>query len=98
MAIDPTPSRQDAENISERVTLVTTKDAWQSAGASGSKIRTITNRVQSRAKEIGERARNMDETTVPDAFRRIPKYVSPRVHSWLDFAVSTYFLGLGIWF
>jgi hypothetical protein len=98
MAIDPTPLRQDAEDISERVTLVTTKEAWETGSDSDSKIRKITDRVQSRAKEIGERARNVDETTIPDAFRRVPKYISPRVHSWLAFAVSTYFVGLGVWF
>jgi hypothetical protein len=96
MAIDPTP-RQDTEQLSERVTLVTTKDAWQASEA-GSKIRKITDRVQSRAREIGESARNVDETTIPDAFQRVPKYISPRVHAWLDFAVGTYYLGLGVWF
>lgn len=46
--------------------------------------------------ELGELPIN--EATIPDAFRRAPKFISPRVHAWLDFAVTTYFLGLGAWF
>lgn len=38
-----------------------------------------------------------DEATIPDAFRRVPKFISPRVHAWLDIAVTGYFLGLGGW-
>jgi len=41
---------------------------------------------------------NLDEATVPDAFRNVPKMVSPKVHAWLDVAVTGYFLGLGLWF
>jgi len=63
------------------------------------KVTQITNRVQSAVKRVGRRLpKNVDETTIPDAFHGVPKYISPRVHSWLDFAVSTYFLGLGVWF
>ena len=62
------------------------------------KVSEISHRVQSGAREIGGKVRNVDETTIPDSFRRVPKYISPRVHSWLDFAVSTYFFGLGVWF
>jgi hypothetical protein len=38
------------------------------------------------------------ETTIPDAFERAPKFISPNVHRWLDVAVTGYFLGLGAWF
>jgi hypothetical protein len=38
---------------------------------------------------------NVSESTVPDAFRKMPKFISPRVHSWLDAAVTGYFLVLG---
>ena len=58
----------------------------------------ITDRMQSQVQQVGRRLRDVDETTIPDAFRGVPKYISPRAHSWLDFAVSTYFLGLGVWF
>jgi hypothetical protein len=40
----------------------------------------------------------MDETTVPDAFQKVPKIITPRVHAWLDVAVTGYFAGLGVWF
>ncbi|MBZ5490142.1 MAG: hypothetical protein LAO76_04330 [Acidobacteriia bacterium] len=37
----------------------------------------------------------IDETTIPDTFANIPKLISPRVHAWLDVAVTGYFLTLG---
>lgn len=40
---------------------------------------------------------NLNEATIPDAFRKVPKLISPRVHAWLDFAVTAYFLGVGVW-
>jgi hypothetical protein len=40
----------------------------------------------------------MDETTVPDSFQKVPKIITPRVHAWLDVAVTGYFAGLGVWF
>lgn len=38
----------------------------------------------------------INETTIPDAFVDMPKLISPRVHRWLDVAVTGYFLTLGI--
>ena len=64
----------------------------------------ISDRIESGMQQVGRQMRDqmqgvdVDETTIPDAFRRAPKLISPRVHAWLDFAVSSYFLGLGIWF
>jgi hypothetical protein len=61
-------------------------------------------RIQSGITEITRQTRSrlsrldVDETTVPDAFRKAPKFISPRVHKWLDIAVTGYFLGLGVWF
>lgn len=57
-------------------------------------------RVAAGMKEVGRKMRELDinEATIPDAFRNVPKLVTPRVHAWLDFAVTTYFLGLGVWF
>jgi hypothetical protein len=51
-------------------------------------------------KQVGRQVRELDvdEGTVPDAFRSVPKMISPKVHAWLDFAVTSYFLGLGAWF
>jgi|SRR5436190_2575323 len=60
--------------------------------------------VKARVDEAGEKMRstlkgmNVDEATVPDAFRRVPKIITPRVHSWLDLAVTGYFLAAGAWF
>jgi hypothetical protein len=40
----------------------------------------------------------IDETTIPDTFANVPKLISPRVHAWLDVAVTGYFLALGVIF
>ncbi len=65
-----------------------------------SKVSEMSDRTQARVQEMGRQVREMevDEATVPDAFRGVPKYISPRVHRWLDVAVTGYFVGLGIWF
>lgn len=94
MTSDPNELKKQTENISDKVTDYARKTANQAA----SRVSEIKDRAQSSAKQIRTGMRNVDETSIPDAFRRVPKYVSPRVHSWLDFAVSTYFLGLGVWF
>jgi hypothetical protein len=41
---------------------------------------------------------DVDESTIPDAFRDVPKMISPGVHRWLDIAVTGYFLSLGVLF
>src|SRR5919201_4163252 len=41
---------------------------------------------------------DFDETTIPDAFRKMPKFISPRLHAWLDVAVTGYFLAIGALF
>jgi len=58
------------------------------------------NRVSDIAKSGMDAIRRMDisESTIPDAFSNMPKFISPRVHAWLDVAVTGYFLGLGAWF
>ena len=56
-------------------------------------VRQMGRNVQSRIEDL-----EVDETTIPDTFRSVPKLISPRVHAWLDAAVTTYFLGLGVWF
>lgn len=61
-------------------------------------------RAADNVKEMGRKAQsridemNIDEATIPDAFGKVPKLISPRVHKWLDVAVTSYFMGLGIWF
>jgi hypothetical protein len=56
-------------------------------------LRDANRRVRAELKELG-----LNEATIPDAFRKAPKLISPKVHAWLDFGVTGYFLGLGILF
>jgi hypothetical protein len=51
-------------------------------------------------KRVGKQVSELDvdESTVPDAFRDVPKLISPKMHAWLDVATTAYFLGLGVWF
>jgi hypothetical protein len=51
--------------------------------------------------DMADQTRSMisriDEATIPDAFRGVPKVISPRVHAWLDAAVVAYFVGVAGW-
>lgn len=89
-AFDSNALKAHSEQMSER--------AGNYAQQATEKVSEITGRAQSAVTHLSRRAPGVDETTIPDAFRGVPKYISPRVHSWFDFAVSTYFLGLGVWF
>lgn len=77
--------------------------AAEYAREAADRVSDLTDKVQSNVRQMGRRVQeqlgniDVDETTIPDAFRNAPKYISPRVHGWLDFAVTTYFLGLGVW-
>ncbi len=88
--------KQPLKEVSEQVTELSQQAA--------DRITSMGQRVSSKARQVGRKVQsgmreiNVDETTIPDAFRKMPKPISPRVHSWLDFAVTTYFLGLGVWF
>jgi len=55
--------------------------------------------IENKVREITDRVSDLDisEETIPDAFRNMPKFISPRVHAWLDVAVTGYFLGLCGW-
>jgi hypothetical protein len=82
----------------------TMNQASDYAREAASRVSDIGDRIESGMKQVGRQMRSqmegvdVEETTVPDAFRRVPKLISPRVHAWLDFAVSSYFIGLGVWF
>jgi hypothetical protein len=89
-AFDSNAPEQQSENVLDKVGDYAPQEIH--------KVSEIRDRGQSVVKHLAQRARQVDETTIPDAFRGVPKYISPRVHSWLDFAVTTYFLGLGVWF
>jgi len=55
-----------------------------------SEIGGVSRQVRSSLKKI-----DINEATIPDAFRNVPKIVSPRVHAWLDAAVTGYYVVLG---
>jgi hypothetical protein len=89
---DPNALKQENE---------TTRDkAGNYAREAADRVTEMSDRVQSGVRQVGRQMRDIevDESTIPDAFRRVPKLISPHVHAWLDFAVTTYFLGLGVWF
>lgn len=89
-------SKPSASDISEK--------ASNYARDAANRVSEMTDRIDSGMKKVGQQMRDqidkvdIDETTVPDVFRNVPKYITPKVHAWLDFAVTTYFLGLGVWF
>jgi len=70
------------------------------AQEASNRVSEMADRAQTRVHEMGRQMRDIevDEATIPDAFHGVPKYISPRVHRWLDVAVTGYFIGLGIWF
>ena len=82
----------------------TSQRAANYAQEAASRVSDIADRIDSGMKKVGQQMRDqidkvdIDETTIPDAFQKVPKYITPKVHAWLDFAVTTYFLGLGVWF
>jgi len=53
--------------------------------------------LNSATRELKSRMKRfpVSESTIPDAFGGVPKMISPRVHAWLDVAVTGYFLVLG---
>jgi hypothetical protein len=55
------------------------------------------NNLSDQIKSGVEAIRNsgINEATIPDAFSNMPKFISPRIHAWLDVAVTGYFLTLG---
>jgi hypothetical protein len=91
------------DNTSKQPSEMSEKAASYAQEAA-SRVSEITDRIDSGMKKVGQQMRDqmdnvdVDEATIPDAFRKVPKYISPKVHAWLDFAVTTYFLGLGVWF
>ncbi len=65
----------------------------ETADRVGSKVKEMGRQVQSNLRDV-----DFSEATIPDAFRKVPKTISPRVHSWLDLAVTVYFVAIGTWF
>ena len=95
--------KENTENPKQPLKEVSEQVAEFSRDAAD-RVTNIKERVTSKARQVGRsvqsglRDMHMDEATIPDAFEDMPKPISPRIHAWLDFAVTTYFLGLGIWF
>jgi hypothetical protein len=83
-----------------------TVDQVTDANVSGmaDRINEITKRVETGLNETTQelraklRERKIDGETLPDVFKRVPKLIPPRVHAWLDAAVTGYFLVLGTLF
>lgn len=84
--------KQQADNTYEK--------AGNYAQQAANRVSEMSDRVQSGVKQMGRQVREMkvDEATIPDVFHGVPKVISPRTHKWLDVAVTSYFIGLGIWF
>jgi hypothetical protein len=59
--------------------------------------KTIASGVHELAGQVrsGLKGLNLSESTVPNTFRNFPKLISPRVHLWLDTAVTAYFCAVG---
>jgi len=51
--------------------------------------------LNSATRELKSRMKRFPVSAIPDAFGGVPKMISPRVHAWLDVAVTGYFLVLG---
>ena len=75
----------DLQDIADRVTKI--------EGQIETGLNQASRELRSRIERV-----NLGEATVPDAFRNVRKVISPKVHAWLDVAVTGYFLGIGLWF
>jgi len=88
---------QKAQNIAERVTDMNMQDV-------SDRVSDIGDRIQSGLSQANQKVRSgikeldVNESTVPDAFRKMPKFISPQAHAWLDAATTAYFVVLGFWF
>ena len=97
-------NKSSQENNQQQNTNETFEKVSNYAQEAASRVSEITDRIDSGMKQVARdvksqvRKMNVDETTIPDAFRGVPKTISPQVHKWLDVAVTGYFAALGIWF
>ena len=82
-----------AQEIAERAADFSLQDAADRVSEVGERMQSGIEEVNQHVGSVVERI-NFDETTIPDAFRKVPKLISPKVHRWLDIAVSGYFVGL----
>ncbi len=87
--------RQRAEHVANQAVNAGVKGAVPAAREFGT---AVTDGATEAASKIRSVVQRIDDATVPDAFRKVPKLISPGVHAWLDVAVTGYFAALGIWF
>jgi hypothetical protein len=88
---------EQAQNFVEKTTRVNVSDVAERVNDIGKQVEAGLNSAARRVKsEIS--GVNFTESTVPDMFRGMPKFISPRLHRWLDVAVTGYFAMLGAFF
>jgi hypothetical protein len=88
---------EQAQNFVEKTTRVNVSDVAERVNDIGKQVEAGLNSAARRVKsEIS--GVNFTESTVPDMFRGMPKFISPRLHRWLDVAVTGYFAMLGAYF
>lgn len=83
------------EKFAESLNNGDVQDVISEVSERGEKVR---ENLQEVGREIHSRMKDLNITsaTVPDAFRKAPKFISPKVHRWLDVAVTGYFAVLSI--
>jgi len=87
----------DQPNMNDNSSESMMHNAKDQIGETADKMRSGISEVK-RQVQSGMGNMGVNEATIPDAFRNMPKMISPGIHRWLDVAVSGYFLGLGTWF
>lgn len=83
------------ENFAERLSSGDVQGVISEVSERGEQMREDIKEV---GREIHSRIEEMNITsaTVPDAFKKAPKFISPGVHRWLDVAVTGYFAVLSV--
>jgi hypothetical protein len=88
-------NQSTAENIAERLSNGDVQDVISEVSERGEQVR---ENLQEVGREIHSRIKDLHITsaTVPDVFRKSPKFISPKVHRWLDVAVTGHYAVLSI--
>lgn len=83
------------QNFAERISRGDVQGVISEVSQRGQQFREelkeVGHEIHSRMKDL-----NFNSATVPDAFENAPKFISPKVHRWLDVAVTGYFAVLAI--
>jgi len=90
-------NQSSVENLAERLSSGDVKSVISEVSERGEQfqedIKEIGHEIHSRMKDL-----NITSATVPNAFRKAPKFISPTVHRWLDIGVTGYFAVLAVVF